>query len=419
MTNRRSQVKTIEMKKIIVIFIVLFIPLPAASQSIPYEKLDSLSTRISELQFAASGIVYEDGKDRYQLSFPTENFKIFVSNRKATNAVYKKNDGVEILELTENIDLTKATTFKVHEGNTEMAAFRMTFPEGSIQTKVYENGTLAKTKTIDYIDFFSNINKSKTNSSFNTWQLFNSLAYLVHSLKAEHGSFPYDIDELDKKWKETIDKYDRAEISEFIKTYKGTLYAAQGVAMLKSADEWDRERMDKRQWILNFADSLASQYKFKPDMAYVSYNAFNPAVAKVKLKYYDNGNYWGYPSASFTLKNFSVKTMFDVGFTGYMTDQYNKIISLSYCIHGEKGGNGTTKKILADLYGRIEKNTDPYFVKFEEKEDGNKQQIVIKVPVSAENTHIQYYITIRQITYDHSSGVTLSFSTKPNLATYY
>ncbi len=200
------------MKKTILLVTLFLISINAVAQKMPYQELDSLSAKISALQSAADGLTYKDGKDNYELSFPKENFKAFAANRLAMNAVYKKNGASDILELTENVDLTKITSFKVHFGNDQIICFRMVFPEGSIKTKVYENGLLIKTVTDNYIDFYSNKHKGKTNSSLNTWQLFNNLVYLAHSLKAEKGLFNYNIDALDKKWKQTLDDYKDSEI---------------------------------------------------------------------------------------------------------------------------------------------------------------------------------------------------------------
>ncbi len=399
---------------------LFFISINAVSQNMPYQELDSLSNRISELQFAANGITYREAGDDYKLSFPKENFKVFTANRMAMNAVYKKETGKpEILELTENIDLTKITSFKGHFGNDEMVCFRMVFPEGSITTKVYENGQLTKTITNNYIDFYSNLNKSKTNSNYNTWQLFNSLVYLAHSLKAEKKLFNYNIDELDKKWKQTVDVYKVSEIKEFIAKNKGTLYVAQGERMLEGIANWDKQRKNKREWLLNFADSLSAKYKFKPDMFYYLYKDFNPAVAKVKLKYYNNGNYWGYPATSYTRKNLSFDNISEDYFVGYLADANDKIINLSYYFHSEKGRNGSAKKIITDIYELVRKNTDPYFVKFEEKENGDRMHVVIKVPVSAEDTTIKYYISYTYFFYADVAAVSIHFSTKENLANSY
>lgn len=405
------------MKRVFIIILVFFISVNALAQNIAYEMLDSFSNRISELQTQANGFSYMDGNDKYELSFPEENFKVWVSTRMATNAVYKKKENKEVLELTENIDLTKSISFKAYYGNNQMVCFRMMFPEGSIQTKVFEDGILSETKSDNHVDFFSTINQSKTNSNFNTWQLFNNLVYIAHSLKAEKGLFTYKIDALDKKWKETIDRYKRTEINEFITKYKYTLYAEQGQRLIEGIDEWDNERKTKRQWLLNLADSLCNVYKFKPGILYYNYKDFNPAVADVQLKYYNNGDFYGYPTASYTQKNFSIKKLFKPGFTGYMTDNENKIIHLSYSIYSEKGTNSSSKKIMADLYERLKKNTDAHFVISEEKENGNKQHIVVKIPVSAENTKISYYIVYNCFTYEKMTGISISFSTKENIAT--
>lgn len=226
------------MKKVIIFIIVNTFFTIAHSQTAPYEFLDSLSTQISNLQSEANGQTYEEGNDKYELTFAEENFKILISNRLANNAVYKKKGDIEILEFTENIDLTKAISFKGFYNNNKISGFRMLFPEGSIKTQVFENGHLKETKTINYIDFFSNKNNSSQGiSSMNTWKLFNTLAYLSNALKSEKVPFDYNIEELDKEWKEVIDISEIDYFKKFVTKYKGTLYEAQALRMVQIKEE--------------------------------------------------------------------------------------------------------------------------------------------------------------------------------------
>lgn len=140
------------MKQLIII-LFLGIAFKSSAQKIPYEKLESISAGISELQLKADGLTYNDGKEDYILSFPENNFQIFYSTQKAQRVVYKKKGDTEYLYLTENIDLTKVDVFYHVRYPGAIGVFLMSFPDG-VQTQIYINGKYTETKSENYLNFY-------------------------------------------------------------------------------------------------------------------------------------------------------------------------------------------------------------------------------------------------------------------------
>ena len=149
------------MKKLIAIYIFLHTSVVCFAQDMPFGKLDSLSTVISNIQFSANNYGYMENDKIYTISFPEENFKVFTHDLLASHAVYKMNNGKETLELTENVDITKANHIVYGTVNDELLYMRLYFPENYLKTKVLENGEIVDFLHPKYIQFFKEVNEKK------------------------------------------------------------------------------------------------------------------------------------------------------------------------------------------------------------------------------------------------------------------
>ncbi len=107
----------------------------AAAQKapIPYERLDSLSRIISNIQVKMNNkTVKEDNRD-VKVGIPEGNFKIYNYNQQATVAYYKNG----VLRVHDNIDLTKVDYINQNDG-----VITLFFPFRSISYQSYkEDGT--------------------------------------------------------------------------------------------------------------------------------------------------------------------------------------------------------------------------------------------------------------------------------------
>ncbi len=174
------------MKQLISILLITIV-FKSSAQNLTYEKLDSISSKISKLQLQANNLVYNDGKDDYILSFTENNFQILYSTGKAQKVVHKKKGDKEYLYLTENIDLTKA--FDIYQALYPGLAgvFRLTFPEG-VKTQVYTNGIYTNTLTEYYLEFFYDRDEgfSSNKPSYPGASLLVSLSSMIVFLKSEN-----------------------------------------------------------------------------------------------------------------------------------------------------------------------------------------------------------------------------------------
>jgi TPR repeat protein len=171
------------MKNIKIIITFLLISLSVQAQKAPYEKLEELSTSISNLQNKANGLSYSDGSINYELSFPEENFQVSFSNQLASKIVYKKGVAQELLALTENIDFTKATEVKNMALGGLAGTFRVYFPADYLKTSIYENGKLQNTLNENYLEFFFDKKNYKESSKLRS--LINEMIALLKEEKKQ------------------------------------------------------------------------------------------------------------------------------------------------------------------------------------------------------------------------------------------
>ncbi len=172
------------MKKIILLLLISF----TAHAQMPFEKLDSLSTVISQWQKMTEKLSYKDLDGKlYELSFPEENFQVWSYDRLASIAVYKKQGEREFLSLTENVDLTKATGVSIAQDYFGVTFIRLDFPEGHLKTQIIEDDKPLKNENSTYLQFFCRYGALDTDKKFYFDKMFDLVYAFCNALKAEKG----------------------------------------------------------------------------------------------------------------------------------------------------------------------------------------------------------------------------------------
>lgn len=264
-------------KTSITFFLSLLINFLINAQTIPYEKLDSISSEISILQLKANDLPYKDAKgNEYEISFSDKNFEILFHNQLAYKSVYKKWDDKEILALTENIDLSKVTAITKHTSFTNVILVKLYFPTGYLKTELFENGILTNTITEEYLEFFTtNLSREK---------LADSLYDLVVLFKITKGLTTAE------KIEEENEYYNSHSEEEFLDKYPLSLKAKQSKLIIKEKEEKSKkgeEYFMKYEYIATFQLGLTIEETI------IRYPEF-----KRHYKYDGNGLFWDYSIAS-------------------------------------------------------------------------------------------------------------------------
>jgi hypothetical protein len=225
------------MKKIITLIILIQISLSLQAQKVPYEKLEELSTSISNLQNKANGLTYNEGSINYELSFPEENFQVSFSNQLATVSVYKKSGDREVMELTENIDLSEVISVKILSANNKISQISLIFPINSIKTQIFEEGVLLENKEMTTLVLYTNQEPLK---------LYAEIIKLCNYLKKETGTFTYDVEELATIWETALNQNTISTLQSFYYKYISTLYDDQvnvKIKLLEAAELKEKNRL--------------------------------------------------------------------------------------------------------------------------------------------------------------------------------
>ena len=220
------------MKKIIILLtFILHAIISLQAQTVSYEKLDSISSEISKMQSEVNGKIYNNGGSEFELSFPEENFKVFYNNQIATNAIYKKQNGKELLYLTENIDFSKATGY-VFGFNNNILGMRVYFPAAYLKTQLYENGVLVNTISEESLEFFM-INKKVDKT------IFDYLLDLITSLQIAKGlTTEAEISNQKKDYSPTLSISDAQK---FILKYPSSIYNLRLKNRIKQLEEAEKK----------------------------------------------------------------------------------------------------------------------------------------------------------------------------------
>lgn len=225
--------------KSIVLFIFITFSFAARAQKIPYEKIDLLSDEINRLQLTAEGLKYTEGNESYQTSFAVENFKVYYNDLLLTHSVYKKSGNKEVMELTENIDLSKVTAIRKLTSSNDIGRVLLEFPANSIKKQVYENGELIKTTSSNSIDVYA---------GKQLYDLYEKIVLLSHSLKKEKNNFSYNVEEVTTSWKVVKETNSLNSYQSFLKKHPNTLFESEVknlVALKEREIQEEKDRLEK------------------------------------------------------------------------------------------------------------------------------------------------------------------------------
>ncbi len=229
------------MKKIKLSTLALFITVASFGQRLRYEKVDSLSAIINNLQAKAAGLTYTDGAGaEHVLSFPEENFKVYYYNLLGNTSVYKKNGSKETLELTENIDFSKAVSITIQSYVNGVARVQVDFPTNIIKTQVFTDGASVEVRNAWVVNLFAAQDYMK---------LYNDLVTLAHYLKKEKKSFNYQPEELAAKWKKAMDEKSVSGLKNILSSYPNTLYDVQLKKDIQALEKMEAEERQRQEAI--------------------------------------------------------------------------------------------------------------------------------------------------------------------------
>ena len=257
-------------------FFLFIIALKINAQKISYQKLDSISTLISRVQKETESLSYKDEKgDTYQLSFPDDNFTIWANNRLASKAVYKKWGDREVLALTENIDLSKASGIEIGPWISKgVYVIKLSFPPGSLKTQLIENGKVTNTITEDYLEFFC---KAERNINYD---FLKKVAFSSLIIQQEKGLVK-NIDEQNKdfdNWINAKNKRDNSVNEGFLNKYKDKNISF----IFKNEIENTIKHYSKQKIIVDKVfDSLSAIYGFKRNLSKSDFIKFNPKASSL------------------------------------------------------------------------------------------------------------------------------------------
>ncbi len=178
-------------------------------QKVPYEKLEAFSKEISQLQFEANGKTYNDGTNNIEISFPEENFTVSLYSPVATNVVYKKSGGKELMYLTENILISWVAGFTSEIIDNNIIVWKINFGKFYVTTQIFEDGKLIDTTIKNELLLYSYLNKNlkATDPTF-----FNSFSELCNTMKKSIDMITdKELESENKDWKD--EKITRAEFA--------------------------------------------------------------------------------------------------------------------------------------------------------------------------------------------------------------
>lgn len=279
------------MKKIITLIILIQTVFSIQAQNIPYEKLEELSMLISKLQFEANGLSYENGLNKFEISFPVENFVAAFNSQLATNAVYKKSKDRELMYLTENISLGRVVGFTSEVMDNNLIVWKINFGKFYVTTQVFDEGKLIDTTYKNELILYSlyNVNKKSTDPTF-----FNSFSELCNTVKRRIEMISdKELESENKDWKDK-----NITRTDFIKKHPNSIRTMQAKMIVENMLAKEKYKVQRT---IVFMDSIAQSFKIKIGMSEIEYKQQNPEIAeeifKKKNSYTsDDGNYKSYSS---------------------------------------------------------------------------------------------------------------------------
>ncbi|MGN6421481.1 MAG: hypothetical protein ACTHMC_28460 [Pseudobacter sp.] len=252
------------MKRIAVLIIFILSVSLSWAQEISSRSLDSLSALISKNQSRAEGLPYKiNENDPQTLSFPKENFRIWYYNKLATHAVRKTSGNKEILEITEDIDLSKAYHLGFHHfyfhGSSPVYTYRIWFPANEIQTQIYENGKLVRKETRSHIDIIDLRSARNERSSSDYHKAYLTLGYTINLLMNAKTQSGYDLQQINNDLIASMDENEEEEYLNFQQKYPQSIYNQTVISLLRPFEKArEKEKSD-----ISYVDNFLSKFKVR------------------------------------------------------------------------------------------------------------------------------------------------------------
>jgi hypothetical protein len=365
------------MRKLLVLFAIALAYFVAAGQSIPFERLDSFSTYISQLQKQTEGKSYKvfNGDD-YELSFPEENFKVWSYNKLATLAVYKKSGGKEVLWLTENIDFKKATgiTIEDYKGT---ACIRVSFQKDHLTMQLIENGKVTATEKEYYLEFFCKYGALDADGKLVMDKMFFTLAELASQLKIEKGLMK------EEAWKKELADWPKMSSKDFVVKHPVSLLSAQAKLLVNEERMKEEVTLKKNQkYVLEFV----AKYNYRPGISLSEFAALDPknkdiVDRKVKVDINERHKFYTRSNMHF----FTVET----GPFHLISDESNTVRYLKYIV---AKGNASKKALkLYEIVQELKRNVDEKYIEIGYSAESPKDLSFVEVKVPGLGLNIKAY----------------------------
>jgi hypothetical protein len=360
------------MKKTLILATVFLNLFTSLAQEIPFEKLEALSKKISQSQLEVDGKIYNDGTTDYQISFTQANFTVAFNSQLASNAVYKKSNGTELLYLTENFSLARTTGITIELIDNNIVLYNLHFGKFTVTTKNFKNGELVDTTYKNNLILYAKYNGNETNS-----MLYNAIFELSTLNQIYLG--------LIKKEKLDIENKDWLNLTkeDFIKKHPNSIRT-----MLVKKD-----MAKKVERTTLFLDSISNAFKIKIGMTEEEYKQQNPLIAeelfkKKNIHLANDGNSKSY----YSLKKFPQ--------FGVLDFESNKLIRISRNLQFNSNSDRTKQFEKYKSYCRV--NLSPKHFKI--IETGGQHTIFINHP----NEHWNLSFSYRPDLDPYSYGILLN-----------
>lgn len=224
------------MKNIIISSILFLASYTINGQDVTYEKLDSLSTSMTNYQLSANEKSYEENGNKITISFSESNFNILYNNKLAANSVYKNVNGKERMELVEDVDLSKVTSVTIIPLDGSFCKYRLGFPDNSLTEQTYEDGDLTATAKVSSLDLYSAHDKYK---------VFDRIIQMCELFRNKSQE---KIDETSRDWLRARSGNSVESYQNFISRYPNSLYTSEAQNLLayrKKAIQDENDRLEK------------------------------------------------------------------------------------------------------------------------------------------------------------------------------
>jgi len=210
------------------------------------------------------------------------------------------------------------------------------------------------------------------------------------------------------------------KIAENLKIYPDSRQEFENYVTALKKEAADKEQKYLR--VLAFADSLSTQYKFKPNLNISEFLQLNQELASMELRQYPS-DVFGFPSISHNpVRDYrKIKNVYVTGFTGIIEDESGKVVCYGEYIGNDKGTYEENKSVYIRMKETILINIASEFIQIKEKTDGQleRTRIIISVPSNKKMDVIEYYIVFDLLKYGSlAQNIGLHFITQKMLKAY-